>query len=307
LTYTAVCLLLFIIGADSWSDGWGATKKPWEVDRARWGIQAATAEVETTATDPRDVAGLVAYFRADTLIEEADASFPESSDNMVKITSIDATGYIQTATTDPPSYETDVLFNGHGSIWFDGSEYIEAITTSYTDLLIAGYTVMWLGRIADGQSGSGRDIFGAYSTAGKKYIKCWLAGGASGLISAAIQNTTTKTISVGVCKKHGTLALSLITITCDTSGYMVAYVNGVAKDSVDVTAIVYNGIRNNVLTEKIPIAGSWTDGAGTVGKHYGRWCAQAIWGRPLNWQERVDAELNIATYWGVSLGTNPLQ
>lgn len=119
LTYTAVCLLLFIIGADSWSDGWGATKKPWEVDRARWGIQAATAE----AWSPSDIVATTLYWwRADQGVTYGSAAPACTSWTDIVAGKV---AYAAAAANEPAWYTGVDGINGHPVIQGVDDDYLK--------------------------------------------------------------------------------------------------------------------------------------------------------------------------------------
>lgn len=284
---------------------------PWAVnEESAWGIgeeelAAAAAAAETTATDPRDVSDLVCYYRADTLLTEADASTPEDNEEIVSWTSL-AGAYAQSGTTTKiPYYQTNE-YNGKSCARFDGTDDIFTTVSQMTNQFVAGYTLIWVvGKIVDGQPSLSKYPIqaGDLVAPAHRYIGASVSSIGKFVVNL-VETGTTYAVTVDTLD-NGAISSFILTVVCDTTGYMTVYINGVADratDSVSVAAANYSAIKNNVGTEAIPVLGRFADGVASTAPVAADLLIMAMYGRPLATEERIGVEAYIQAYYAIPAG-----
>ena len=172
-----------------------------------------------------------------------------------------------------------------------------------TNKFVAGFTFIYVCKIDDGQPGVGVYLCSAKDNVAPKYAYLNIQLGTTGLLKQILtENGVDSTLVLEAACDDGALSACIITIVCDTTT-VVGYVNGVAVDTVDISAFNYSAIKGNTSTEKIPIASRWLNGTVYTSLGFdGDLMINAMYGRALTRQEQINVEAYIQGYYAIPAG-----
>ena len=302
LSFILLFLFIFLLTAGKWG-----LVGPWNIPDERWGLYEAADD--TTATDPRDInADLIYFYRSDTLLEESDTSFPEDGEGITKWSSIEGSWYHADVAPNVPAY-TENVQNGKPSARFDGTDdrYAPAAGDfNYDDEFVAGFTFINVWATHDGQVPVGRRINYCMDSSPN-----W--NGYTALETPAVDGYLRTRVSANNVHSdyccldtlpNGESSAMITTLVGDTTGYLRVYMNGVCKDSADISGLDYYKIAEQDQSEIIPLFSGYLNGAGNI-RFDGDGFMSVGWGEPITQQQRINVEAFIADYYDITLGVDP--